>query len=184
LNSSSRTSFADVFAGTPECWLIVPEGNGKSTLIAGLALYHSEHKPNATVPVAASSRDQAEIIHKQAEGFVLRTPALHAEVPNVLAAAKGKRKADVPRFVCLEGYRRISHHKGGRIQVFAADDRTATGSSPRGRSAPRLPGRASGLGQKRAHSGSVSCRQTPNTRSRSRRSRRVETGRLPRVPSS
>ena len=63
----------DVFSGCPECWLVVPEGNGKTTLVAGLALYHCEHRAHAAVPVAASSREQAEIMYRQAEGFVLRS---------------------------------------------------------------------------------------------------------------
>ena len=49
---------------------------------------------------------------------------------SAIQAAKGKRKTDVPRFLCLEGYRRINHHAGGRIQVFAADDRTGDGIIP------------------------------------------------------
>lgn len=103
----------DVFAGIPECWLIVPEGNGKTTLIGGLALYHCQHKMSAWVPVAASSREQAEILYRQAEGFVLRTPALQ------------------PLFKCQEGYRRIRcDSMGSRIQVFAADDRTGDGVIP------------------------------------------------------
>jgi phage terminase large subunit-like protein len=114
----------------PECWLVVPEGNGKTTLIAGLALYHIEHKPFASVPVAASSREQAENVYRQAEGFVLRSERLYSPVHSAIAAAKGKRKTDVPRFLCLEGYRRINHHAGGRIQVFAADDRTGDGVIP------------------------------------------------------
>src|SRR5262245_45591507 len=103
----------DVFRGVPECWLVIPEGNGKTTLVAGLALYHCEHKPSAWVPVAASSREQAEIAYRQAEGFVQRTPRLR------------------PRFRCLEGYRRIRcDEMGSRIQVFAADDRTGDGIIP------------------------------------------------------
>jgi phage terminase large subunit-like protein len=61
---------------------------------------------------------------------VLRSPRLHALVHSDIQAAKGKRKTDVPRFLCLEGYRRINHHGGGRIQVFAADDRTGDGIIP------------------------------------------------------
>jgi phage terminase large subunit-like protein len=121
---------ADVFAGTKECWLVVPEGNGKTTLLAGLALYHVEHRPFASVPVAAASREQAEILYRQAEGFVLRSEMLHKPVHSAVQAAKGKRKTEVPRFLCLEGYRRINHHAGGRIQVFAADDRTGDGVIP------------------------------------------------------
>lgn len=120
----------DVFSGCPECWLVVPEGNGKTTLVAGLALYHCEFRPHAAVPVAASSREQAEIMYRQAEGFVLRSPRMYEAVHSAIQQAKGKLKTDVPRFVCLEGYRRINHYGGGRIQVFAADDRTGDGVIP------------------------------------------------------
>lgn len=120
----------DVFRGTPECWLVVPEGNGKTTLVALMALYHAEFRPFASVPVAASSREQAEILYRQAEGFVLRSTRMTEKVDSALQRAKGKRKTEVPRFVCLEGYRRINHYGGGRIQVFAADDRTGDGQIP------------------------------------------------------
>jgi phage terminase large subunit-like protein len=121
---------ADVFAGFPECWLVVPEGNGKTTLIAALALYHCEFRPAASVPVAAASREQAGIIYGQAEGFVLRSPRLHELVVSPVQVAKGKRQTEVPRFTCLEGYRRIVHFEGGRIQVFSADERTGDGVLP------------------------------------------------------
>lgn len=102
----------DVFAGVPECWLIVPEGNGKSTLVAGLALYHAAFTPDAWVPVAASSRDQARIMYRQAKGFVSRSPSL-----------KG--------FRCFDGYRRIDlRDRGSQIEVFAADERTGDGIIP------------------------------------------------------
>ena len=120
----------DLFAGYPENWLLVPEGNGKTTLLAGLALYHCEFRPFAVVPVAAASREQAEILYRQAEGFVLRSDRMYASVHSPLQAAKGKLKTNVPRFVCLEGHRRINHHEGGRIQIFSADDRTGDGIIP------------------------------------------------------
>lgn len=104
---------ADLFAGYPECWLVVPEGNGKTTLLAGLGLYGCEFAPAASIPVAASSREQAEVMFRQAEGFVLRSPRLRSI------------------FKCQEGYRRIKNMlTGGRIQVFAADDRTGDGIIP------------------------------------------------------
>lgn len=120
----------DLFSGAPECWFVVPEGNGKTTLLAGIALYHTEFYPFASVPVAAASRDQAEILYHQAEGFVLRSDRLHAEVHSSVAVSKGKRKTEMPRFTCLEGYRRINYYDGGRIQIFAADDRTGDGIIP------------------------------------------------------
>ena len=106
---------ADVFAGYPECWLVIPEGNAKTTLIAGLGLYHLEFTLEADVPVAAASREQAEILYRAAEGLVRRSP----KVRN--------------RFRTLPGWRRIWFDEPGqhsRLQVFAADDRTADGVVP------------------------------------------------------
>lgn len=109
----------DLYAGEPgapkypEDWLIVPESNAKTTSLAGLALHHVEHTMTAMVPWAASSREQAEVGYRQAEGLVLRTPRLRSVLK--------------PQ----EGYRRIkSLVDGGRMQVFAADDRTGDGIIP------------------------------------------------------
>ena len=118
----------DVFHGYPSCWLIVPEGNGKTTLVAGLALYFCEFSPQpVSIPVAASARDQAEILYRQAEGFVLRSKPLHDLVSSALQVIRGKLKLEVPRFRALPGHRRIEHYKGSRIQVQAADERTGDG---------------------------------------------------------
>jgi phage terminase large subunit-like protein len=104
---------ADIFAGFAEVWMIVPEGNGKTTFLAAHALYHADYMPTAFVPIGASSREQAEILYRQAEGFVYRSPGFK------------------DRFKCQEGYRRIKAlRSGGRIQVYAADDRTADGIIP------------------------------------------------------
>jgi phage terminase large subunit-like protein len=101
----------DVFAGVPECWFILPEGNGKTTLIAALGLYHAKFTPDAWVTVAASSRDQAKIAYRQAKGFVNR------------GGAWG--------FRCFDGYRRIDNKSmGSQIEVFAADERTGDGVIP------------------------------------------------------
>jgi phage terminase large subunit-like protein len=116
---------ADVFDGNKVCWLVVPEGNGKTTLIAGLALYHIEFTETAYVPVAASSRDQAEWIYRQAASFVMRNDL---EDPTRSTAAQNT----TPHlFRCLEGYRRIRHDAThSRIQIFAADDRGGDGIIP------------------------------------------------------
>jgi phage terminase large subunit-like protein len=103
----------DVFAGTKECWLVVPESNGKTTLLALIALYHCEHRAEAWVPVAAASRDQAGLMYRQASGFVLRNPEL----------------AGV--FKCHPGYRRIFYEAlRSSIQIFAADASTGDGIIP------------------------------------------------------
>lgn len=49
----------DVFRGIRECWLIVPEGNGKTTLIALVALYHLEFTVEGYVTVAAARNGAA-----------------------------------------------------------------------------------------------------------------------------
>jgi phage terminase large subunit-like protein len=106
---------ADIFAGFPEAWLVLPEGSGKTTFLAMFGLYFGDYTPSAMIPIAASSREQAEIMYLQAEGLIDRSPELR------------------PRFRAYPGYRRIKCLRtGGRIQVYAADDRTADGIIPGG----------------------------------------------------
>ncbi len=100
----------DWLSGRQECWLIVPEGNGKTTLVAGMALYHAQFTPEAWVPVAASSRDQARILYRQAAGFV-------------------QRSSELKGFSCFSGYRRIDY-RDSQIEVFASDERTGDGVIP------------------------------------------------------
>lgn len=101
----------DVFRGYAENWLVIPEGNAKTTLAGALALYHAQHTEYARVMVAASSRDQAQWLFQAAAGFVERS--------------------DLPGFKCQEGFRRIRYDStNSRIQVFAADDRTGDGGIP------------------------------------------------------
>lgn len=103
----------DVFAGVPEVWMLVPEGNAKTTLMSGLALYHGDYTQTAEVLLAAASRDQAGLLFNQAAGLVERSPGFR------------------DRFRVFEGYRRIKcKRSAGRIQVFAADDRTGDGVIP------------------------------------------------------
>lgn len=114
---------ADVFAGVTELLLVVPEENTKTTTIAGVSLYFAEYKDDASVPVAASSRDQGRRLYDQAAGFVKRSPRL-------------KR-----HFRAYFGYRAIEHCPDGnfkpscmtahsRIEIFAADERTGDGAIP------------------------------------------------------
>lgn len=110
LEEFQRRFLEDLFAGVPECWLLVGEGNTKTTLLAGVGLYHCQFRRGGRVPIAASSRDQAELMYLQAEGMVERSEGLY------------------PVFRCQEGLRRIKcDSMASRIQVFAADDRTGDG---------------------------------------------------------
>ncbi len=103
----------DLFAGISENWWILPEGSGKTTFLAAIGLYHGDYTETAMVPIGASSREQAEILFRQMEGFIARTRGLKE------------------RFRAYDGYRRVKCYRtGGRIQVYAADDRTGDGIIP------------------------------------------------------
>jgi phage terminase large subunit-like protein len=105
--------FEAVRARVPtEAWLIVPEGNGKSTLVAVLVLYCVEFSPEAAIPVAAAARDQAEIIFAQGTGFVRRSSDLGA------------------RFECKPGLREIVFGRVSRAKIFASDAGTGDGIIP------------------------------------------------------
>jgi phage terminase large subunit-like protein len=67
----------DLFAGNDEVWAILPEGNSKTTTMAGVALYHGDYTPTAEVLLAAASRDQAGLLFSQAAGFVARSQPFH-----------------------------------------------------------------------------------------------------------
>jgi phage terminase large subunit-like protein len=104
---------SDIFAGFDEVWVVIPEGNAKTTLMSGIGLYHGDYTPTAEVLLAAASRDQAGLLFGQAAGFVERSPGF------------------TDRFRVFEGYRRIKClRSGGRLQVMAADDRTGDGVIP------------------------------------------------------
>lgn len=105
---------SDIFAGYREVWVIVPEGNGKTTFLSQLALYGADFTDSPWIPIGASSGDQASIMFTQAQGFVDRTPGLST------------------RFRCLDGYKIIrSLRNGGRgIKVYAAAPKTGDGVIP------------------------------------------------------
>jgi len=123
LDDYQRVFVADLFSGRKENLLVVPEGNGKTTLIAGLALYGLRFAPDALIPVAASSRDQARIMYRQAKGFLRRS------------------QLDDPgfEFEAFDGYRRIDLRGPGKtkrgevlgsIEMHAADAGTGDGIIP------------------------------------------------------
>ena len=109
-----RILLEDILSPTREVWVIIPEGNTKTTLLAGVALYCGDHTHRPWIPIGAASRDQAEIMFGQAAIFV--------EGSDVLKE----------RFRVYEGYRRIKCLRtGGRgIRVYAADTKTGDGVIP------------------------------------------------------
>lgn len=106
-----RRMLADHFAGTTETLVIVGKKNGKSTLIAALALYHLAVTPDAEAVIVASSREQAAILFGQAAGFVRRSDWLKDRVRPTLRELRSRTDS-------------------GRIRVLASDVDTADGVIP------------------------------------------------------
>lgn len=104
----------DIFKGYKEAWMIIPESNGKSTLIAQIALYGADYSTSPWIPIGAASAKQARIVFDQAAGFVERTPGLDK------------------RFRTFHGYKIIRSLRNGGIgiEVFAHDPATGDGVIP------------------------------------------------------
>lgn len=65
---------ADVLAGKFQAvWLVVPEGNGKTTMTAALVLYLLEHQLTPEIPIGSATTTQAETLFRQIEGFIIRS---------------------------------------------------------------------------------------------------------------
>jgi phage terminase large subunit-like protein len=101
----------DYFEGIRETCIIIPKKNGKTTLLAALALYHLLVTDNAECIMVAASRDQAEIILRQARMFVRSSEALQ-------------------RVMRPQRREIISQIDEGRIRVIASDEDTADGVIP------------------------------------------------------
>jgi phage terminase large subunit-like protein len=113
VESYQRTLLSDYFDGVVETLVLLPKKNGKTTLLAALALYHLIVTPDAECVLGAASRDQASILYEQAAGFVSRSSYLQQRV------------------VAKRGYRQIRKRgEAGRIRVLAADVDTADGIIP------------------------------------------------------
>lgn len=112
LEAFQREMLADFFAGAVETLILISKKNGKSTLLAAIALYHLVTTKGAECVIAAASRDQATILFDQASGFVRRSDQLQSRL-------------DVKR-----GYREIRRRDTGRIRVLASDVDTADGVIP------------------------------------------------------
>lgn len=106
-----RKMLGDLFGGRRETLILISKKNGKSTLLAALALFHLCTTPDAECVIAAASRDQASIMLRQAQGFIRRSPSL-------------QQRLQVKQ-------REIVHNQlGGRVRILASDVDTADGVIP------------------------------------------------------
>lgn len=103
----------DVLAGQRETWVVIGEGNAKTSLMGGLAVYDGDHARTPWIPIGAASRDQAEILFGQSASFIAQSPTLSQ------------------RFRVLSGYRVIRCPLGGHgIKVYPWDPKTGDGVIP------------------------------------------------------
>lgn len=124
LEAFQRLILRGFFAGVTEVLILLPKKNGKTTLLAALALYHLIYTPDAACYIAASARDQAKILYDQACGFVERKdPLTGALLPQAAALQK--------RLQLRRGTKEIrSRRDSGFIWVLSGDKDTADGVIP------------------------------------------------------
>ena len=103
-----RTVLADHFGGISELVVVIPKKNGKSALLAALAIFHLLTVPFAEVAIVAASRDQAGRLLRLAQGMVKRSPALRARI-------------------VIKQRELINEALDGRIQILPADPDTVDG---------------------------------------------------------
>jgi hypothetical protein len=104
---------ADLLSGVTEEHLWVPEGNGKTTLAAAVALFHLCSTPRPKVLVAAESKQQARTLYEQAIGMVYGSRYLER------------------RLTVRESTLEIRPKRGpGNLKVIAGEDHRAHGTIP------------------------------------------------------
>lgn len=108
LEAFQEQMLADYFAGVIETLILISKKNGKSSMLAAVALFHLCSTPDAECVIAAASRDQASVMLKQAAGYVRRSEWLRARL-------QVKQREIVHRDL------------GGRVRVLASDTDTADG---------------------------------------------------------
>jgi Terminase large subunit, ATPase domain len=115
------------FRGTTELVIILPKKNGKTTLLAALALYHLLMVESAECVIGAAAADQAAIMHRQAAGLVVRS--------NLQRRSAGRDRSHQGRME-YEGYFDVRggiheiRYGTGRIRVLPGDPKTADGVIP------------------------------------------------------
>lgn len=108
LEGFQRQMLSDLFGGVRETLILLPKKQGKSTTLGALAVFHLLTTPDADCIIVAASREQAEIILRQARGFVRRSPVLSERL------TLKQREIVYPKL-------------DGRIQVRASDVDTVDG---------------------------------------------------------
>ena len=112
LEGFQREIVADLLSGIRELHIRIPEENGKTTLLAAIALIHMLSTPDPRVSIGARNKDQAKILFNQALKMVQGCAPLEGR----LDIRDGTNEI------------RIRGMKGGAgLRVIPADELTAHG---------------------------------------------------------
>lgn len=98
-----------LFAGQRETLVLLPRGNGKSTLLGAVAVHHLLTTPRASAYLAAASRDQARVVFEYARDF-----ATHRAVAESVVVRHLELRAP----------------DGGHLRVLASDAALLHGLTP------------------------------------------------------
>lgn len=124
LEDFQRHILADFFAGAREVLVLLPKKNGKTTLLAALAIYHLIYTPDAACYIAASAKDQAKILYQQACGFLERTDP---DTGKLLRGAAALQK----RILIRKGTKELRNRRdSGFVWVLSGDVNTGDGVIP------------------------------------------------------
>jgi len=114
-----HTILRDYFAGVAELVAILPKKNGKTSLLAGLAVWHLLHEDEADILIVANSSKQAMKLFDEARGFIMRTPGLREQLQIHRGIRELRRR--------IPGAPASPHNFDGLLYVAAADADTADG---------------------------------------------------------
>jgi len=114
------------FAGVVELIIIMPKKNGKTTLMAALALYHLLMVEAAECVIGAASEEQAANLYKQAKLMVLRSGLARKPI----GRRTHRDRVEYEGIFDVRGGIHEIRFELGRIRVLPADVRTIEGVIP------------------------------------------------------
>jgi hypothetical protein len=132
LERFQKLILADHFGQATELVVVIPKKNGKTTMLAALALFHAAEVMDSEVIIVAASGDQAGIMFRQAEKMLRRSgkaPEPRIDSRGYAASNAHAREIAGTTYEIRSGLREIRCN-GGRIKVMAADAHTSDGPIP------------------------------------------------------
>jgi phage terminase large subunit-like protein len=116
------------FAGVTELVILIPKKNGKTTLMAALAMYHLLMVPQAEAVIGAASKEQAALLHRQATLLIEAAGLDRRALPYEYGQRAGPTRYEGV-FEIREGMH-VIRFEMGRLRVMPHEARTGDGVIP------------------------------------------------------